>query len=559
MLRFHQQTMMSYLETWMVRHEEQLQRLADWHEGQRQSIVSDATEVKPTTNRTAHTYVQQYPSGSAIHAQPLPVAIAEGSSSQRVVPTRRAATTSFLEMPQSIGPAVQFSSGTGGASGGLAMTAELSGPGGGSDHPEPLAPAHSVHKGNRHSRHSWTKNNKTQSFGTSTAGMSAYQEGMNASERSAELMWIGYWIADALKPESEGATGRIYRSVMMGLIGVSAIFAFAEAISQRLWREPAVYTVEIVLEIIFVFELIARLYLYSFQKGFMAFIANSYNLVDVLTILPLGLRPLLQCTPWTDEATEQCSMLLAAVPALRLAKVVRHMTKLHLLWKAFERVFDALPAFVFFHLCIFFTFSGALFVLEPRSNIPSYSEACWLTVVSMTTLGYGDMYPVSTLGRISVGMLMFVSILYTGIPIGIIGSAFTEVWNDRDRILLLKHTKSKLRERGYTPKDIPRLFNEFDLDCDGGLSFTEFTIMLKSMKLGFNRKRVGALFRNFDKKNTGLIDDKMFVRAVFPDSYDTIFRRPVTRVAEAEEGVFRQVRSWTSRTPGFFKTSFIYH
>lgn len=314
---------------------------------------------------------------------------------------------------------------------------------------------------------------------------------------------------------------QVYEQVMVLLITFSVLFGLAQAMSTAFAAEPAVYLVDVCLEVVFLVEIIAQYYANrSLTRSFL----KLYNFVDLLSAIPLLLRPITGCTPWFSGDDEHCLSLIAAVPVVRLVKMVRRMTKLSLLVKAFGRVFDALPALVFFYLCIFLTFTGAIFILEPRTNIQSYSEASWLTVVSMTTLGYGDITPVSTFGRVAVGMLTFMSMLYTGIPIGIIGNAFTDVWNDRDRILLIQRTKLKLRERGYGPQDIPELFKEFDIDKDGGLNLSEFLLMLRSMKLGLKKQRVGQLFRTFDKKNKGLIDDKMFVRGIFPDSYDAIYR-----------------------------------
>ena len=62
----------------------------------------------------------------------------------------------------------------------------------------------------------------------------------------------------------------------------------------------------------------------------------------------------------------------------------------------------------------------------------------WLTIVTMTTVGYGDFSPKSGAGQVIVCVLTVCSTLYMAIPLGIIGHNFSEIWRDRDRILLVR-------------------------------------------------------------------------------------------------------------------------
>merc|ERR1712176_933063 len=76
----------------------------------------------------------------------------------------------------------------------------------------------------------------------------------------------------------------------------------------------------------------------------------------------------------------------------------------------------------------------------------------------MTTVGYGDVIPISLPGSIITSALIVITVLYMAVPLGIIGNAFTQTWNDRDRILLTHRTRDRLRQWGYGARDIPVLF-----------------------------------------------------------------------------------------------------
>lgn len=66
---------------------------------------------------------------------------------------------------------------------------------------------------------------------------------------------------------------------------------------------------------------------------------------------------------------------------------------------------------------------------EQFSSIP---EAMWWGVVTLTTLGYGDVYPITLLGRIMGGVFALSGILLVALPTAILGAAFIEEMRDED-------------------------------------------------------------------------------------------------------------------------------
>jgi hypothetical protein len=112
---------------------------------------------------------------------------------------------------------------------------------------------------------------------------------------------------------------------------------------------------------------------------------------------------------------------------------------------------------------------------------------------------------------------------YTAIPLGIIGNAFNDVWKDRDRILLMQRARDGMKQAGYTAKDVNKLFRIFDRDKDSLLNMKEFTWMLEGMRLGLKRERVVELYELFDDDQSGGIDEREFVKNLFPESYHDLY------------------------------------
>merc|ERR1719480_325837 len=154
-------------------------------------------------------------------------------------------------------------------------------------------------------------------------------------------------------------------------------------------------------------------------------------------------------------------------PVLRLLKLLRRFEKFHLLLNAFQIALEALPVLIYALVLMVLVFSAGIYWFEPRDNIGSFPEAMWLTVVTMSTVGYGDSVPKSVPGYVIVYVLIVFSALYMAMPLGIVGNAFNSVWEDRHRILLLTRAREHFSQKGYTAKDIPELFILFDADRDG--------------------------------------------------------------------------------------------
>eukprot|EP00403_Amphidinium_massartii_P013799 CAMPEP_0178430218 /NCGR_PEP_ID=MMETSP0689_2-20121128/31208_1 /TAXON_ID=160604 /ORGANISM="Amphidinium massartii, Strain CS-259" /LENGTH=197 /DNA_ID=CAMNT_0020052071 /DNA_START=353 /DNA_END=946 /DNA_ORIENTATION=+ len=150
----------------------------------------------------------------------------------------------------------------------------------------------------------------------------------------------------------------------------------------------------------------------------------------------------------------------------------------------------------------------------------------------MTTVGYGDIVPGNTRCTTITAVLIFVTMVYMSIPLGIIGSAFCDTWKDRDRILLMQRTRERLAQWGYTAKDIPVLFQAQDGDGDGELTSQEFLEMLQGMRIGLSEDRIYELFQSFDDDGSGTIDHKEFLKALFPKAY----REMVAKYGSEGEG-----------------------
>lgn len=347
------------------------------------------------------------------------------------------------------------------------------------------------------------------------------------------------WLSEVLEAPELSTAGFLYSKSM----AMFTIFAVLVSVIQTcdppssgpppLHGQEASVT-ELFCDIVFVLEVTLR-FAVCLQRT--RFFLSPFNLLDVVAsfgplIMRLSVGPRLSAF---DDGTLSRAVLLTVVPVLRMFKLLRHFEQIHLLVYAFQVAIEALPVLLFMIALIALTFAALIYLVEPRDNIPSYPVACWLTIVTMTTIGYGDITPQSAEGSLVVSVLVITSAIYMAIPVGIVGNAFSKTWQDRDRLLLMRRTRDRLLQGGFTAHDIPELFHLFDHGGSGALRLKQFHELMKAMRIGFSESRVCQLFQTFDRDGNNEIDDAEFVYALFPTAFAEIYH--AASIAEYREAI----------------------
>eukprot|EP00747_Dinoflagellata_sp_TGD_P146353 gnl/TRDRNA2_/TRDRNA2_176688_c3_seq13.p1 gnl/TRDRNA2_/TRDRNA2_176688_c3~~gnl/TRDRNA2_/TRDRNA2_176688_c3_seq13.p1 ORF type:complete len:359 (-),score=34.61 gnl/TRDRNA2_/TRDRNA2_176688_c3_seq13:2-1051(-) len=313
----------------------------------------------------------------------------------------------------------------------------------------------------------------------------------------------------------------------MSVFIIASVFT---PLMQSMQNSPLDFTTELILEsiidCIFTVEVVVRFVVYPTPSRI--FLCNPFNVVDTLAgLLPFALRLVLIYTLLVSEEQAQDVYLhviiLCIVPVLRLLKTLRHFEKFQLLLTAFEVVAEALPVLAFTLMVVLLSFSSLMFLAEDREDMPALSHALWLCIMTMTTVGYGDVHPVSTEGKVAAGCLAVVSMWYMAMPLGIIGEAFSSAWINQQHILLKRRVRRLLIQWGYTARDVVALLPQFSRERPGELNVHEFRRMIRKMKIVLKDSRVVDLFQALDADGSGLIDAREFVKEIFPNDYFAMY------------------------------------
>lgn len=297
---------------------------------------------------------------------------------------------------------------------------------------------------------------------------------------------------------------------------------------------------------IFTVELIVRIYA---ADSIGHIIADVYLYFDFAAIVPF----------WFEifgVAESEIFTLVKALRMLRLLKLARQYQETIILVKAIRSSAYALGVPFFFlgvAVVLFATLVFYLERLEVMSNIiscdrptictgldltygvdkqtcdglclpdgyelvfASIPEAIWFMVVTMTTVGYGDVSPTSTVGKIIASMGAVFGVLFLAMPLAIVGENFTSIWGDKEKVIFLEKLKENVFKGGITPKVVNAIFDEMDTDKSGSLSFSEFSVFLTRMGINLDRNEVRKLWATIDEDRSGMICCDEFNAVIFND------------------------------------------
>ncbi len=206
-----------------------------------------------------------------------------------------------------------------------------------------------------------------------------------------------------------------------------------------------------VIVLIFTVEFGLRLWT---APGKLRYIFSFWGLIDLLAIAPFW-AGLLIGLPGGEA--------LWTLRVLRIAKLLRFIANMETLQRAFELVWRELLVVFMFAVLVMFCTAVGIFIFEHEAQpeaFPSIPHSFWFAVTSLTTVGYGDIYPITTGGKIFTFFILMIGLGIVALPAGLIASAFTQAREEE------KERKAQLHQAMLdarrTIKEVEEFSDEFD-------------------------------------------------------------------------------------------------
>lgn len=176
---------------------------------------------------------------------------------------------------------------------------------------------------------------------------------------------------------------------------------------------------DFVLTIIFIIDYILRLLTadYKLEKGKLSFLLYPFTfmaLADLLCILP---------SLFLLNNSLRLFKILCMLRTLRIFKFFRYSKNIQILTNVLKKQKDSLMIVGLLALGYIFISALIIFNVEP-STFPNFFDALYWATISLTTVGYGDIYAVSTTGKIITMISSFLGIAIVALPAGIITAGY---------------------------------------------------------------------------------------------------------------------------------------
>ena len=169
--------------------------------------------------------------------------------------------------------------------------------------------------------------------------------------------------------------------------------------------------------IIFSAEYLLRVYV---SKKPYKYIISFYGLIDIIAILPFYLNTFL------DLRFLRAFRVFRVFRTLKLMRYNKALNRFNL---AFKIVKEEIILFFMVTLVLIFITSAGIYFFENEAQpevFKSVFHSAWWSIVTLTTVGYGDVYPITTGGKIFTFFVLMIGVGLVTIPAGLVATALSK-------------------------------------------------------------------------------------------------------------------------------------
>jgi voltage-gated potassium channel len=169
---------------------------------------------------------------------------------------------------------------------------------------------------------------------------------------------------------------------------------------------------------------------------------------------------------------------LRVLRLLRLFKLTRYSPALGALLDVIQKESEALMAAILVLLMMLIISASGIYLLENEVQPESFGsipDAMWWAIVTLTTVGYGDVMPITPMGKVFGGLIGLIGIGMVALPAAILASGFAENLHQRKQKYntYIKHSLDDGRISEKERWELERLRKELGLESEEALSLVD--------------------------------------------------------------------------------------
>jgi voltage-gated potassium channel len=220
----------------------------------------------------------------------------------------------------------------------------------------------------------------------------------------------------AIVEETDTPAGKAFDLFTIGMIVFSLLLFPFETVPELAVYEDFFQLVERVTIAIFTVEYLLRLVV---TRRKLRYVFSFYGIIDLLAILPFFLF---------GGVDLRVVRIFRLARLLRVFKLTRYLVAVRRLRAAFREIREELTLYFAATLLVLYIASVGIYYFENEAQpevFTSVLESMWWALATLTTVGYGDMYPVTAGGRLFTFVILLFGLGVVAIPSALMASALT--------------------------------------------------------------------------------------------------------------------------------------
>lgn len=226
--------------------------------------------------------------------------------------------------------------------------------------------------------------------------------------------------------ESDSPLGKKFDTLLIVAIVLSIVIVTCDSlVSGHVWVVRSFVVLEYVLTVFFTLEYVIRLYCSPRPK---AYALSFFGLIDLLSILPMYLGFFLHSARFMIVLRS-----FRLIRIFRIFKLFAFLQEGYLLLESIRASFRKISVFFLFVTIIVICLGTVMYMVEhdePGSQFTDIPTSIYWAVVTMTTVGYGDITPVTQSGRFFSALVMLLGYTIIAVPTGIVTASMVQASHD---------------------------------------------------------------------------------------------------------------------------------
>lgn len=213
----------------------------------------------------------------------------------------------------------------------------------------------------------------------------------------------------------------------------------------------------------------------------LSYVFSPMGIIDLLSFLP-GL--VLVMVP---DSSAQDFSFLKVMTTIRILKLTRYSASLSILAAVYRENFSTLFAAMVIMIILSFTAATGVYIFERAAQPEAFGSiprSMWWALVTLTTVGYGDIVPITLGGKLFGALVMIAGVGIAAIPAGVFASSFVRLIRDHDRkrrvsrhkSVLSKEMKESLKSidlTGSEKHEVEYLIHEYGLTLEQAINVVD--------------------------------------------------------------------------------------